>query len=46
MLASWAAAFRLFDRMALLLRGRVVYFGERGAPYAPTPASTLSTSPS
>ena len=25
------AAFRLFDRMMLLLRGRVVYFGDRGA---------------
>ena len=25
------AAFRLFDRMMLLLRGRVVYFGARGA---------------
>ncbi len=24
------AAFRLFDRMMLLLRGRPVYFGERG----------------
>ena len=24
------AAFRLFDRMMLLLRGRVVYFGARG----------------
>ena len=23
--------FRLFDRMMILLRGQVVYFGERGA---------------
>lgn len=27
---SVSAAFRLFNRMMLLLRGRVVYFGPRG----------------
>lgn len=44
------AAFRLFDRMMLLLRGRVVYFGARGTQAtdyfkaAPLPEGQMMTS--
>ena len=44
------AAFRLFDRMMLLLRGRVVYFGPRGSDAveyfkaAPLPEGQMMTS--